>query len=139
MFDKCIYFNLSTLTRKINKIWQKEFDRLGLSPSHGYLLFAIVEKPGISQKELAKLLELDASTITRFIEVLVHRGLVKKPAKGKGARFSVTEEGKKSYKKIKQTMDRLYHTMQEHFSADEFAAFVAELHTARQSFEERKT
>lgn len=83
MFDECIYFNLSALTRKVTRIWEEEFGKLGLSPSHGYLLFAIAENPDASQKELGEIMELDPSTVTRFIDTLVSKGLAKKPVRGR--------------------------------------------------------
>lgn len=134
MFDDCIYFNISALSRTISKIWQREFERLGLSPSHGYLLFAIVKSPGITQKELSELMELDASTITRFMDTLEQRSLIEKTSRGKGASFNVTEHGKKEYRKIKKAMDGLYTLMKDHFGEHNFADFVKNLHTARQSF-----
>lgn len=133
MFEQCIYFNLSTLTRKISKIWQTEFGRLGLSPSHGYLLFAIVEEPEASQKDLSQLMELDASTITRFIDSLVAKGLVEKTSKGKGSVFAVTHDGKKTYRSVKKTMDGLYQSMQSYFGAKKFEHLVGNLYQARQS------
>lgn len=136
MFDQCIYFNLVTLTRKISRIWQQEFERLGLSPSHGYLLFAMAERPTASQKELSELMELDASTITRFIDTLAAKGLVEKTTRGKGAVFAITPEGKKTYRAVRKAMDGLYRSMQAHFGAKPFASFVQDVHKARQSFTE---
>lgn len=136
MFDRCIYFNLVTLTRKVNKIWQQEFERLGLTPSHGYLLFAMKELPDATQKELSELMELDASNITRLIDGLVNRGLVEKTTRGKGARFSVTAEGKKTYRTVKKVMDSLYGDMQKRFGPEHFKNFVNDLHEAKQTIEE---
>jgi len=137
MFEECVYFNLATLARKLNKIWNVEFERLGLSASHGYLLFAIVENPKATQKDLSALMELDASTITRFIDALAAQGLVKKTSRGKGAIFAVTPEGKKAYRAVKKPMDGLYHSMQAHFGAVEFKAFVNDLRNAKHSFDGR--
>lgn len=136
MFNDCIYFNLTTLTRKITKIWQEEFNKLGLSPSHGYLLFAMQEQPNASQKELAEIMELDASTITRFIDTLINKGFAEKSTRGKGAAFTITPSGTKEYKKIKKTMNLLYEQMESHFGDKAFSQFVDQLYNARQSFKE---
>jgi len=133
MFNQCIYFNLVTLTRKISKIWQNEFEKLGLSPSHGYLLFAIVENPDTRQKKLSELMELDASTVTRFIDTLANKGLLERSAKGKGALIFATEDGKQKYISVKKSMDKLYQQMQIHFGAKEFKTFVNSLYNAKQS------
>jgi DNA-binding MarR family transcriptional regulator len=133
MYERCIYFNLTTLTRQITKIWQEEFDRLGLSPSHGYLLVAIAGNPAISQKELSELLELDPSTVTRFIDTLVQDGLAEKKDKGKGAVTTVTAKGRRISQQVTKVMDALYSQMKERFGAKRFEAFVSDLSSARQS------
>ena len=136
MFDKCIYFNLITLMRRVNRIWQKEFKRLGLTPSHGYLLFAMKELPDATQKDLSELMELDASNITRLIEGLENQGLVKKTTRGKGSRFTVTSEGRKAYRTVQKVMDSLYGSMQERFGPEHFKSFVSDLHEAKKVVEE---
>lgn len=137
MFDECIYFNLSALTRKVTRIWEEEFGKLGLSPSHGYLLFAVAENPEASQKELGEIMELDPSTVTRFIDTLVSKGLAEKPVRGKGADIRLTPAGRKEYKKISKTMDALYTKMRDHFGHKQFDAFVGGLYKARQSLADR--
>lgn len=133
MFNQCIYFNLATLTRKISKIWQSEFEQYGLSPSHGYLLFAIVENTNTRQKELSELMELDASTITRFIDTLANKGLLKRSTKGKGSLVFATEKGKQKYISVKDTMDKLYLQMQKQFGEEDFKIFVNSLYNAKQT------
>jgi DNA-binding MarR family transcriptional regulator len=136
MFDRCIYFNLTTLTRQITTLWQEEFDRLGLSPSHGYLLVAMARNPAISQKELGELMELAPSTITRFIDTLVRRGLAEKKDKGKGAATTVTAKGKQVGHQVNKLMDALYGQMKDRFGAKRFETFVSDLSSARQLFVE---
>lgn len=76
MFDKCIFFAINALARKINKIWEAEFKTIGLSPAHGYLLTLVIRQPGLRQKEIAEKLQLDPSTITRFIDALITKKLI---------------------------------------------------------------
>lgn len=135
MFDRCVYFNLITLTRRISRLWQEEFQRLGLSPSHGYLLFAIAEESPVSQKQLSHILELDASTVTRFVDKLMAMDLVEKTSPGKGGRLSVTKQGRVVYRKVSRIMDGLYAQMQEHFGKEDFHDFVRRLRKAKDSFE----
>ncbi|MBO1254697.1 MarR family transcriptional regulator [Alteromonas sp. 5E99-2] len=137
MYQQCVYFNLSTLNRKITKIWQDEFNRLGLSPSHGYLLSAMAEKPMSTQKELSELMELDASTITRFIDVLNAKKLVEKVTVGKGATFSLTAEGLAVSAKSKELMTALFTRMQESMGANELTNFVDSLQQTKQVFADK--
>jgi DNA-binding MarR family transcriptional regulator len=131
MFSRCIYFNLSTLNRRITKLWESEFALIGLAPSHGYLLFAIAEKPKASQKELAEIMELDASTITRFIDALVRKNLITRERVGKGATYSMTDMGVAMVEKIQATMDTLFDQVRGQFGDKDFTQFVGSLRSVK--------
>lgn len=133
MFDHCIYFNLVTLNRKIGRVWQSEFEKLGLSTSQAYLLFALVQESELTQKDLGQLLELNASTVTRFVDDLVRKGLLEKVGKGKGSLIQVTSLGKKECRKIKKTMDLLFSKTQNQVGKSNFSSFVDGLHKMKQS------
>ncbi len=77
MFDGCIYFSLNALTRDLNRLWEKELKKLGLTPPQAYLLALTLRQPGLPQKELARILHLDRSTMTRFVDGLLNKGLLK--------------------------------------------------------------
>lgn len=131
MFDDCLYFNLVALTRRMGKVWCREFGRLGLSPSHGYLLFAIVERGHPTQRSLAELLELDASTINRFVDALEKRDLVARGGRGKTGFVEATAAGRREHRRIERTMDRLYGEMRGCFGPRKFDSLVADLQAAR--------
>ncbi len=76
MFERCIYFNMNALTRKLNGKWNVAFARFDLPPSHGYLLRLVLSKPGLSQKAISEELSLEKSTITRFLSQLEKKGLI---------------------------------------------------------------
>ena len=86
MFDRCVYFNVNTLTRLINRDWEAAFRAVDISPSHGYLLKLVVSEPGISQRRIADTLSLSPSTVTRFVDALTERKLVKRKISGDDAR-----------------------------------------------------
>ena len=98
MFERCLYFNLNTLTREVNRLWDEAFSKIGLSPSHAYLMRAVFNAPGITQKNLADELKLSPSTVTRFIDTLAARGLLERMDNGDDGRESSiypTKEGNK--------------------------------------------
>ena len=132
MFDDCIYFNLSSLTRSITEVWKGEFVKLGLSPSHGYLLFAMVEKPDAQQKDYGSCLDLDASTVNRLVDSLVGKRLVEKSGSGRGSSLSVTVEGKRLYRKIKKAMEQLKLRINEELGEARFEKLVKELAVTRE-------
>lgn len=133
MFNRCIYFNLNTLNRQIGKIWQLEFEKLGLSASHAYMLYAIAHDPALSQRDLGELFELNASTVTRFVEDLVRKSLIKKTGKGKGSKIEITPLGKRECKKIEKVMDDLFNKMQKHLGKSKFSSFVDGISKVRES------
>ncbi|MFD2257006.1 MarR family winged helix-turn-helix transcriptional regulator [Luteolibacter algae] len=131
MFDGCLYFNLSSLTRSITEIWKLEFAKLGLSPSHGYLLFAMVENSGMQQKDYGDYLDLDASTVNRLIDALVRKNLVAKNGMGRSSEVYVTDEGRLEYRRIKKTMDTLRQKMIDSLGEERFDQLVGDLCAVR--------
>lgn len=76
MFERCLYFNLNALTRRINRIWDDAFANMELSPAHAYLLRLVLDKPGLSPTQICDALKLKKSTVTRFIDELEHKGFI---------------------------------------------------------------
>lgn len=112
-FQNCMYFTSALLNRAITKMAEETFKPTGLSPTYAFLLMAVQEKPGISQKELGDALHLTPSTITRFIEKLMHKGLVTSRTEGKLSLIDITPEGLKLMVIIKQAWKELYNRYSE--------------------------
>lgn len=92
-FQNCMFFASNLLNRAITKMAEEEFKPTGLSPTYAFLLMAVQEQPGITQKELGEALHVTPSTITRFIEKLAYKGLVTTRSEGKISRVNLTPEG----------------------------------------------
>ncbi|MFD2255299.1 MarR family winged helix-turn-helix transcriptional regulator [Luteolibacter algae] len=135
MFNDCLYFNLSSVSRSVTEACRDEFSRIGLSPSHGYLLFAMVEERGLGQKEYGELLDLEASTINRLVETLVARGYVLKEGSGRGSTIAVTESAIEEYDRICEAMSQLKLRLQKTVGESDFEALVEGLGKARLAFE----
>lgn len=91
---ECLYFTANRLSRVITKMAEDEFAASGLSPTYAYLLMAVYEKEGISQKELGEILHLQPSTVTRLIEKLAVKGLVYNRVEGRMSLIYTTDKGK---------------------------------------------
>ena len=111
MFERCLYFNINALTRKINKIWDQAFSELGFSPAHAYLLRLVLDQPAISQKEIAEELKLEKSTVTRFIDNLEERGYLKRKKNGREQIIQPTATAKKLQQQLNMKGDDLYKQM----------------------------
>jgi len=111
MFERCLYFNINALTRKINKLWEQAFADFDLSPSHAYLLRLVLDAPSITQKEIASELKLEKSTVTRFIDSLEDKGYLKRNKIGREHIIIATAKTKKLERKLNQKGDELYQQM----------------------------
>lgn len=90
---RCLYFATSSLARAIARIAEEEFCITGISPSYAFLLMLVNKYPGIVQKDLCDKLNLAPSTVTRFVDALVHRGYLERRTEGKAAKIYPTEKG----------------------------------------------
>ena len=93
LLHNCLFFTANSLARSISRLAEEEFGRLGLVPSHAFLLMLVIDRPGISQKDLAAQLHLAPSTVSRFVDVLAGRGLLEKRGLGKQVQAWPTAAG----------------------------------------------
>jgi DNA-binding MarR family transcriptional regulator len=75
-YNHCIYFSSNAFARKIEKLATECWKKIGLPPSHAYVLMTVLEEPGIQPGLVAEELQLSPSTVTRLIEKLEEKGLV---------------------------------------------------------------
>ena len=134
MFERCLYFNLNALTRKVNRIWEAEFRQTGLSPPHAYLIRLVLDEPGLSQKQLAEALHLDPSTVTRFVDALAARQLVRRDTSSSDRRSATvfpTREGKRLQKKLEKIGEALFQTLRKRLGDKAFRQLVNSLRETR--------
>ena len=97
---ECLFFTVNRVSRIVAKMAEDEFSMSGLSPTYAYLLMAVYDKEGISQKELGEILHLQPSTITRLVEKLISRGLIYSDVNGRISLIYTTDKGKELEKTI---------------------------------------
>ena len=141
MFERCLYFNLNALTRKVNRIWEAEFRQTGLSPPHAYLMRLVLDEPGLSQKQLADALHLDPSTVTRFVDALAARQLVRRDTSSSDRRSATvfpTREGKRLQKKLEKIGEALFQTLRKRLGDKAFRQLVNSLRETRNVLDDTK-
>jgi DNA-binding MarR family transcriptional regulator len=106
--DSCLFFNTNVFSRQLLKLAEAEFKPLKLSPAHASLLLLVFDTPGIGPKELSRLLQLTPSTITRFIDSLVKKKLVRRKARGKAVCIFPTEKSMDMQSSIALAYKNLY-------------------------------
>ena len=82
-FCNCLYFSANRLSRIMNKMAEEEFAPIGLSPTYAFLIMAVMDQPGINQKELSGRLHIAPSTSTRFVDKLVAKQIIERKSEGK--------------------------------------------------------
>lgn len=109
----CLYFTGNALARVITKMAERRFLPTGLSPSHAYLMLLVLDEPGVGQKDLCEKLQLAPSTVTRFIDTLVHRGLLKRKTSGKASSVFPTDAGVA----LQESIQAAWHGLHEDYAA----------------------
>ena len=54
MFEQCLYFNATSLARKLEREWTVAFKPFSLTAPQAFMLRVILQKPASLQSELAK-------------------------------------------------------------------------------------
>jgi DNA-binding MarR family transcriptional regulator len=103
-YAQCLYFTSAALARKIEKMATESWKKVGLSPSHAYLLMAVLEEPGLQPTALSEHLQLQPSTITRLIEKLENKKLVVRTTEGKITNVYPTPKAKELQPKMMECM-----------------------------------
>lgn len=127
LLDGCLYFTSNRFARLLTKMAEEEFEATTLSPTHAFLLLAIIERPGITQKEAGNILHMTPSTITRFLDKLVTKGYVVRSAQGRSSLLHPTPEGITLEPSIKAAWARLHQRYSTKIDASLCTALGAQL------------
>ncbi|WP_441001227.1 MarR family winged helix-turn-helix transcriptional regulator [Fodinibius sp. SL11] len=107
LIENNIFFLTSAFARKLVKQADEVFETIGLSSSHALLLHLVHKNPEIQPSQLAEILHLKPSTITRLVQKLEQRGWVRKESAGRATKVVCTNDGKDTATKIQQKWEEL--------------------------------
>jgi MarR family transcriptional regulator, organic hydroperoxide resistance regulator len=105
----CLFYAANALTRKITRLADEEFAATGLAPSPGFIVMTVNAQPGITAGEIAAVMQLQPSTVTRLLDKLETQGLVTRSASGKFVSVHPTIKAQRKDDHIKQAWKNLYH------------------------------
>ena len=91
-YRRCLFYSSNALARAATRVAEEAFAPTGLAPSSAYVLMTALREPGTSPGRIAEVMMLDRSTVTRLVEGLERRGLVKRLARGRSVSVSPTPE-----------------------------------------------
>ncbi|MDZ7658943.1 MarR family winged helix-turn-helix transcriptional regulator [Fodinibius sp.] len=102
-----IFFLTSAFARKLGNQADQIFETVGLSSSHALLLHLVNKNPEVQPSQLAKMLHLKPSTITRLVQKLDRRGLVKKQSAGRAKKIVCTSDGQNTAEEVQKKWEKL--------------------------------
>ncbi len=135
MFEDCLYFNSNALARTVSKIWTRAYKQFDLSPPHAFLLRLVLTEPGIQPRELAETLQLNRSTVTRFLDSLEKKGFViRQFGERDGREVSVypTQKAEEIHQRLYQIRDELRQKMKKLLGEQQLAKEIEKLRTIRE-------
>ena len=97
----CASANLRRAARMVSQFYEQELRPAGVRGPQFTLLQALKRAPGISQKQLAELLGMDSTTLTRTLALLRRRGWLRSEpgADRRALRLGLTRAGEKEYER----------------------------------------
>jgi len=104
------------LVHRFNDFWKETLDEYGLNQTEFLILGVVVDNPGLSQKEIVKVVGVDKSIVSRNLKRLEKKGLVERGHSSEynhGHVCETTELGRKMYDEIHEKGDPL---IEERFS-----------------------
>lgn len=135
MFERCIYFNTNALARKLSAIWDEAFSEYELTPPQAYLLRLVLAQPGMTQQAITQELQLNKSTVTRFVNQLEKKGLLIRTASEGDLRENViqpTEAALQVQQSLESLGDTLYQSMCDSLGKQSVNTFVESVRVLNQ-------
>ncbi|MBC1458592.1 MarR family winged helix-turn-helix transcriptional regulator [Listeria newyorkensis] len=103
-----ITFRTNVVARKASLGLQHGLERFDVTPEQWSVLNVVDQKAPISQRHVAELVEKDAPTVNRIMDVLVRKNLLEKVVDKKDRRItllSLTMEGKQKVQLIRNVVE----------------------------------
>jgi DNA-binding MarR family transcriptional regulator len=107
-YCRCLFYAANALARNITRVCEEAFAPTGLAPSLGFALMTVNRQPGVQPSEVASIMMLSPSTVTRLVEKLEGKGLLRRESQGKAILLQTTEKGLQLQKPLLTAWQRTY-------------------------------
>ena len=136
-YCQCLHFSANALARNITRLAEEEFAVTGLAPSYAFLVMTVNNKPGITAGELAQIMMLKPSTVTRLVEKMEEKGLLKRMKENRSTLVFPTAQSVVLQDGIKAAWMALYERYVKLLGQNEAAALTTEVFNAATKLEEK--
>lgn len=130
MFEQCLYFNTTSLARKLEREWTQAFKAFGLTPPQAFMLRVVLQKETALQSELASEMNITRSTATRTLDGLQKLGYIKRIANtedGRELQIQPTAKAIKIYEELNNASGEVTKKFKKLLGNDVFERVVGEV------------
>jgi DNA-binding MarR family transcriptional regulator len=104
----CLFYAANALARNVGRLADEAFAPTGLAPSYAFLLMTVNREAGIQPSELARVMMLTPSTVTRLVDKLVSKGYLERRSAGKASHLHPTERARAIDADLRAAWKNLY-------------------------------
>lgn len=130
--------NTRRLEMNLGSINKSDCCCCGISDAQCFVLVEIGRKPNISLKELAEILRLDKSGISRMVEELVQKGFVERWPLKENRRYvalNLTDIGIERFNKIEKDMNQRFKAILDRIPEDKRSQVIESLQLYNEAFQ----
>ncbi|QFR49645.1 MarR family transcriptional regulator [Sulfurimonas lithotrophica] len=131
--DESFGYLINRLAITSKNSFNKQIKRYGVSPEQWIILYRVVEKDGIAQKELSDSTFKDQGNLTRMIDKLVEKGYLLRDSDDndrRSVKLFATQSSKQLVEKIAPLSQIQNEKLSESFTEDEKIKFIELLNKA---------
>ena len=133
-------FLIEKTAKKLKQHFQREFTRLesGITVDQWGILDALNHRDGISQNEIAEITYKDAPTVTRIIDLLIQKDLIRRQPDGIDRRrhnVYLSEQGRAKIAELMPAVNALREKGWQKLGDKEYQQLVGILHTVYTNFD----
>lgn len=130
MFERCLYFNTTSLARRLEREWAAAFRPFDLTPPQGFMLRMIVREPGRLQSELAAAMNISRSTATRTLDGLEKLDLIARKSSDDDGREQLihpTAKAQRIGERLDEASGDITRRLKKQLGKDNFETLVSQI------------